>query len=311
MFHLCASSSVKTEQLFAVVSFENVYFQWLKLSCCLQVFRCLPTDHVCNFKELREYNTTPNLATTNEEEALTHLAEVKGHLVLMPLMFLKDESLTPKMGQKEALLPSSLWTWFRCFHLDMCMREAWIKIVWVSWKRLYPPCGRCGWSWQIVQAVVPWSGAQTFFWWHEWVYFVLLLTGFIFSPDLSCCLKWTQMLSTLFLGGQSDWQIFFSQFFFFFFKDYCLKNRNGHDLSWKKGDLTGKETLLLRNCFCEIFHMELLQCIREAWHKQVISLKLAWLGIGRSAILEVREKGLKRWIEEINTNTYTKNPTLS
>ena len=85
-------------------------FWVLKLSCCLQVFRCLPTNHVHSFKELREYNATPNLATTNEEEALTHLAQVKGHLVLMPLEFLKDEALAPKMGQKEALLPSYLWT---------------------------------------------------------------------------------------------------------------------------------------------------------------------------------------------------------
>jgi hypothetical protein len=30
----------------------------------------------------------------------------------MPLHFLRDEILTPKMGQKEALLPYTLWTWF-------------------------------------------------------------------------------------------------------------------------------------------------------------------------------------------------------
>ena len=80
------------------------------MSWCLQVFHCLPTDHVHSFKEMREYTASPNLASTNQEEALTLLAGVKGHLVLMPLMFLKDESLTPKIGQKEALLPSSLWT---------------------------------------------------------------------------------------------------------------------------------------------------------------------------------------------------------
>nr|KAG5699353.1 hypothetical protein BaRGS_008261 [Batillaria attramentaria] len=75
-----------------------------------KVFRCLPTDHVHTFQELKQYNAQPNMATTDPDEALTHLSKVQGHLVLMPLMFLKDESLTPRVGQKEALLPSYLWT---------------------------------------------------------------------------------------------------------------------------------------------------------------------------------------------------------
>ncbi|KAL8559506.1 hypothetical protein ACOMHN_037170 [Nucella lapillus] len=92
--------------------YKNVWIRQAAINTSIydEVFRCLPTDWVMNFQQLREYNATPNLASTNSEEALTQLAKVKGHLVLMPLHFLKDESLTPKMGQKEALLPAYLWT---------------------------------------------------------------------------------------------------------------------------------------------------------------------------------------------------------
>jgi hypothetical protein len=76
----------------------------------LQVFRCLPTDSVQTFQQMREFNAVAKMATANPTEALTHLAKVKGRLVLMPLHFLRDEILTPKMGQKEALLPYTLWT---------------------------------------------------------------------------------------------------------------------------------------------------------------------------------------------------------
>lgn len=76
----------------------------------LQVFKCLPTDNVKNYTQLREYQAVPPLAKTNEEEAMNWLKKVKGYLVLMPLQFLKEEKLTPKVGQKEAVLPTHLWT---------------------------------------------------------------------------------------------------------------------------------------------------------------------------------------------------------
>ncbi|XP_076444985.1 LOW QUALITY PROTEIN: phospholipase D1-like [Babylonia areolata] len=92
--------------------YKNVWIRQAAVNTSIydKVFRCLPTDQVLTFQQLRDYNANPNLATSNPEEALTQLAKVKGHLVLMPLQFLKEESLAPKMGQKEALLPSYLWT---------------------------------------------------------------------------------------------------------------------------------------------------------------------------------------------------------
>ncbi|GFN77900.1 phospholipase d1 [Plakobranchus ocellatus] len=88
---------------------------WIKqaainTTCYDKVFKCLPTDNVQNFAQLRQYQSTPPLAQTDQEASMTWLRKVKGYLVLTPLQFLREESLTPKVGQKEALLPTYLWT---------------------------------------------------------------------------------------------------------------------------------------------------------------------------------------------------------
>jgi len=38
------------------------------------------------------------------------LKKVKGYLVLLPLLFLAEENLTPAAGTREALVPKVLWT---------------------------------------------------------------------------------------------------------------------------------------------------------------------------------------------------------
>ncbi|GFS13250.1 phospholipase D1 [Elysia marginata] len=88
---------------------------WIKqaainTTCYDKVFKCLPTDNVQNYAQLRQYQSTPPLAQTNPDAAMTWLQKVKGYLVLTPLQFLREENLTPKVGQKEALLPTYLWT---------------------------------------------------------------------------------------------------------------------------------------------------------------------------------------------------------
>ncbi|CAG5133220.1 unnamed protein product, partial [Candidula unifasciata] len=98
------------------ISSDSFYKEvWIKraavnTTCYDKVFKCLPTDNVKNYTQLREYQAAPSLAKTNEEEAMTWLKKVKGYLVLMPLQFLKEEKLSPKVGQKEAVLPTHLWT---------------------------------------------------------------------------------------------------------------------------------------------------------------------------------------------------------
>ena len=74
------------------------------------MFRCVPTDHVTTFSELRQYQSEPALCDTDPAAAEDLLHKVRGNLVLIPLQFLHKESLTPKVGQKEALLPTYLWT---------------------------------------------------------------------------------------------------------------------------------------------------------------------------------------------------------
>ncbi|XP_013089460.2 phospholipase D1-like [Biomphalaria glabrata] len=88
---------------------------WMRIAavnttCFDKVFRCLPTDNVTNFAKMRQYQTVLPLAQTDEAEAMKLLNKVKGYLVLLPLQFLRDENLAPRVGQKEALLPISLWT---------------------------------------------------------------------------------------------------------------------------------------------------------------------------------------------------------
>ncbi|PVD27957.1 hypothetical protein C0Q70_10533 [Pomacea canaliculata] len=92
--------------------FKEVWFSQAENNTSIfeKVFRCLPTDQVQNFQKLKQYTSEVNLATSDPKEAMAQLSRVKGHIVRLPLKFLCDENLTPKVGQKEALLPSYLWT---------------------------------------------------------------------------------------------------------------------------------------------------------------------------------------------------------
>ena len=73
-----------------------------------QVFRCFPTDSAHTFEQLRNFVKEESLATKNPDQAMTLLAKVKGHLVMMPLTFLKDQPLIPK-NSLEGMLPVAIW----------------------------------------------------------------------------------------------------------------------------------------------------------------------------------------------------------
>nr|WCC59855.1 phospholipase D2 ScoTox-alphaI [Hottentotta saulcyi] len=75
-----------------------------------KVFRCIPTDEVHTYSELRQYISQPGLCKTDPDTAQKLLDKIKGYLVLFPLYFLCSENLTPAPGTKEALMPVSLWT---------------------------------------------------------------------------------------------------------------------------------------------------------------------------------------------------------
>ena len=91
-----------------------------KKGCCvllyvpllvLQVFCCLPSDFVTTFEKLREYRSTTPPAITDPVNSKTRLLKVKGHLVMYPLNFLKDEILKNHAGVKQNMVPSKFWMW--------------------------------------------------------------------------------------------------------------------------------------------------------------------------------------------------------
>ncbi|XP_054718889.1 LOW QUALITY PROTEIN: phospholipase D1-like [Uloborus diversus] len=82
----------------------------LNTSVYEKVFRCIPSDEVRNFVQLKEYLSKPSLAVSDPDSASQLLGSVQGHLVLMPFFFLCDENLTPSAGTKESLMPVCLWT---------------------------------------------------------------------------------------------------------------------------------------------------------------------------------------------------------
>lgn len=77
---------------------------------CEQVFRCLPTDTVLNYKILREYMSRSCMATEDPIQACTELKKVRGFLVQFPFYFLSEENLFPSLNSKEGIMPMELWT---------------------------------------------------------------------------------------------------------------------------------------------------------------------------------------------------------
>ncbi|XP_067950671.1 phospholipase D1-like [Watersipora subatra] len=75
-----------------------------------KVFNCLPCDSIASFEQLRLYRQEVPLATSDPVAAKMQLSKVKGHLVMYPLQFLKNEVLRNHMGTKETFVPSRFWT---------------------------------------------------------------------------------------------------------------------------------------------------------------------------------------------------------
>ncbi|KAJ1964017.1 hypothetical protein GGI12_001689 [Dipsacomyces acuminosporus] len=80
------------------------------------VFRCVPDDTIETFDQYKSFipghevphgHAVPGKSTV---ETLEKLKAVKGHLVPIPLNFLKYENLGAKLGDKEILLPQEVFT---------------------------------------------------------------------------------------------------------------------------------------------------------------------------------------------------------
>ncbi|KAJ2710571.1 hypothetical protein H4R19_003681, partial [Coemansia spiralis] len=80
------------------------------------VFRCVPDNTIETFDQYKKFipgHTVPHghaLPDRSTAETLSMLKGVRGHLVPMPLNFLKSENLGAKLGDRELLVPVEVFT---------------------------------------------------------------------------------------------------------------------------------------------------------------------------------------------------------
>ena len=75
-----------------------------------EIFLCIPTDHVKTMEENKNYLSKIPLSQTDKFMAFEKLKEIQGYLVLLPLLYLESENLTPYYFTKEFLAPTMMWT---------------------------------------------------------------------------------------------------------------------------------------------------------------------------------------------------------
>ena len=75
-----------------------------------EIFLCIPTDHVKTMEENKNYLSKIPLSRTDKFTAFEKLKEIQGYLVLLPLLYLESEHLTPNYFTKEFLAPTMMWT---------------------------------------------------------------------------------------------------------------------------------------------------------------------------------------------------------
>ena len=75
-----------------------------------EIFLCIPTDHVKTMEENKNYLSKIPLSQTDKFMAFEKLKEIQGYLVLLPLLYLESENLTPNYFTKEFLAPTMMWT---------------------------------------------------------------------------------------------------------------------------------------------------------------------------------------------------------
>ncbi|XP_022105989.1 phospholipase D1-like isoform X2 [Acanthaster planci] len=74
------------------------------------VFRCLPSNSVTSSAVLQEFKKVTPLCKTDPKAALRLLKDIHGYITWIPLDFLKDENLQPKLTSQEGIAPTKLWT---------------------------------------------------------------------------------------------------------------------------------------------------------------------------------------------------------
>ena len=75
-----------------------------------EIFDCVPSDNVTTLEDnLKDLQKRP-LAETEKYLSLQKVKQIQGHLVLLPLNYLKDVNMLPKIGTMESLAPTIMWT---------------------------------------------------------------------------------------------------------------------------------------------------------------------------------------------------------
>ena len=75
-----------------------------------ETFMCIPTDEVKNMEENLKYLQKRPLAETDKFAASQKIREIKGYLVLLPLLYLENENLCPSWLVKGGMVPTITWT---------------------------------------------------------------------------------------------------------------------------------------------------------------------------------------------------------
>ena len=78
-----------------------------------EVFKCLPSDKILNFNDLKNFTKQPSLSKTEPADAKLKLEKsVMGLIVDFPLNFLSHEkNFFPDLDTPEGLVPTEMWTW--------------------------------------------------------------------------------------------------------------------------------------------------------------------------------------------------------
>ena len=70
----------------------------------------MPSNSVTSSTALQEFKKVTPLSKTDPKAALVLLKNIRGYITWIPLDFLKDENLQPKLTSQEGIAPTKLWT---------------------------------------------------------------------------------------------------------------------------------------------------------------------------------------------------------
>eukprot|EP01134_Creolimax_fragrantissima_P007801 CFRG7801T1 len=74
------------------------------------VFRTVPNDHVYNWEDLEAWKSVVTIAESDPDKAFQDLLSVKGHIVELPMEFLREVNLGPSRSTREGWVPMRTFT---------------------------------------------------------------------------------------------------------------------------------------------------------------------------------------------------------